>query len=185
MVRESKLRRRCQRAYRPRIPDAPRLKCELNTKSNYTPRAASIGKLAATRVHKYSIRRGLFRSIDDAAKLQRAADAQPESRKHVALRTASPAPTHTPAFAILAPEAKKVSVLSSVPWICILIFGSTGRWPLVFRFIKGAIHAEILLPVFLHAVFTAFVVYLDTSVFDSVGLPSSIVGLFSPLFLEY
>jgi hypothetical protein len=36
------------------------------------------------------------------------------------------------------------------------------RWPLVFRFIKGAIHVEILLPVFLHAMFTAFVVYLDT-----------------------
>ncbi|KAJ5152177.1 hypothetical protein N7492_010472 [Penicillium capsulatum] len=49
------------------------------------------------------------------------------------------------------------------------------RWPLVFRFIKGAIHAEILLPVCLHAVFTAFVVYLDTNVFDSVGLPSSII----------
>lgn len=51
------------------------------------------------------------------------------------------------------------------------------RWPLVFRFIKGAIHAAILLPVFLHAAFTAFVVYLDVYVFDTVGLPSSIVGL--------
>ena len=50
------------------------------------------------------------------------------------------------------------------------------RWPLVFRFIKGAIHAAILLPVFLHAAFTAFVVYLDIYVFDTVGLPSSIVG---------
>ncbi|KAJ5690022.1 Bestrophin/UPF0187 [Penicillium macrosclerotiorum] len=49
------------------------------------------------------------------------------------------------------------------------------RWPLAFRFIKGAIHAEILLPLFLHAVFTAFVVYLDNYVFDSVGLPSSII----------
>ncbi|GAQ42706.1 hypothetical protein AtubIFM55763_009481 [Aspergillus tubingensis] len=49
------------------------------------------------------------------------------------------------------------------------------RWPLVFRFIKGAIHAAILLPVFLHAAFTAFVVYLDIYVFDTVGLPSSII----------
>ncbi|KAJ5140238.1 hypothetical protein N7448_003646 [Penicillium atrosanguineum] len=49
------------------------------------------------------------------------------------------------------------------------------RWPLVFRFIKGAIHVEILLPVFLHAVFTAFVVYLDTYAFDTVGIPSSII----------
>lgn len=51
-----------------------------------------------------------------------------------------------------------------------------SRWPLVFRFIKGAIHAEILLPVFLHALFTIFVVYLDTYVFDTVGLPSTIVS---------
>ena len=49
------------------------------------------------------------------------------------------------------------------------------RWPLVFRFIKGTIHADILLPVCLHALFTAFVVYLDTNVFDTVGLPASIV----------
>lgn len=55
------------------------------------------------------------------------------------------------------------------------------RWPLVFRFIKGAIHAQILLPVFLHAVFTAFVVYLDTYVFDTVGLPTSIVRGLSDL----
>ncbi|RAH65736.1 bestrophin family protein [Aspergillus aculeatinus CBS 121060] len=49
------------------------------------------------------------------------------------------------------------------------------RWPLVFRFIKGAIHAAILVPVFLHALFTAFVVWLDKDVFDTVGLPSSII----------
>lgn len=48
---------------------------------------------------------------------------------------------------------------------------------MVFRFIKGAIHAAILLPVFLHAAFTAFVVWLDQYVFDTVGLPSSIVGV--------
>ncbi|KAE8154988.1 UPF0187 domain protein [Aspergillus avenaceus] len=49
------------------------------------------------------------------------------------------------------------------------------RWPLVFRFIKGAIHGAIVLPVFLHALFTAFVVYLDLYMFDTVGLPSSII----------
>ncbi|KAJ5620317.1 Bestrophin/UPF0187 [Penicillium lagena] len=56
------------------------------------------------------------------------------------------------------------------------------RWPLVFRFIKGAIHAAILLPVFFHAVFTAFVVYLDNYIFDTVGLPTSIVSLFPSLY---
>lgn len=51
------------------------------------------------------------------------------------------------------------------------------RWPLVFRFIKGAIHGAILVPVFLHAVFTALIVYLDTYVFETVGLPSTIVRM--------
>ncbi|EAW13210.1 bestrophin family protein [Aspergillus clavatus NRRL 1] len=49
------------------------------------------------------------------------------------------------------------------------------RWPLVFRFIKGAIHGAILVPVSLHALFTALVVYLDECVFDTVGLPNSII----------
>ncbi|KAF7718537.1 Bestrophin, RFP-TM, chloride channel family protein [Penicillium ucsense] len=49
------------------------------------------------------------------------------------------------------------------------------RWPLVFRFIKGAIHAQILVSVFLHALFTAFVVYLDNHVFETVVLPPSII----------
>ncbi|KAJ5120324.1 uncharacterized protein N7515_009712 [Penicillium bovifimosum] len=49
------------------------------------------------------------------------------------------------------------------------------RWPLVFRFIKGAIHGAILFPVFLHAMFTALIVYLDTYVFETVGLPSTII----------
>ncbi|KAI9928107.1 hypothetical protein MW887_002140 [Aspergillus wentii] len=44
----------------------------------------------------------------------------------------------------------------------------------VFRFIKGAIHGAILLPVSLHALFTAFVVFLDTYVF-TVGLPATII----------
>lgn len=49
------------------------------------------------------------------------------------------------------------------------------RLPLVFRFIKGAIHGAILIPVFCHAVFTAIVVVLDRHVFNTVGLPSTIV----------
>ncbi|KAL4889634.1 Bestrophin, RFP-TM, chloride channel-domain-containing protein [Aspergillus ambiguus] len=49
------------------------------------------------------------------------------------------------------------------------------RWPLVFRFVKGAVHGQILLSVVLHAMFTAFVVCLDRYVFDTVGLPNSII----------
>ncbi|BCS19401.1 bestrophin family protein [Aspergillus puulaauensis] len=49
------------------------------------------------------------------------------------------------------------------------------RWPLVFRFIKGAIHGAILIYVLFHAAFTAFVVCLDRYVFDTVGLPNTII----------
>ncbi|KAL1966888.1 hypothetical protein VTN77DRAFT_3853 [Rasamsonia byssochlamydoides] len=49
------------------------------------------------------------------------------------------------------------------------------RWPLVFRFIKGAVHGAIIVPVICHAIFTAFVVCLDKYVFESVGLPSTII----------
>lgn len=35
------------------------------------------------------------------------------------------------------------------------------RWPLVLRFIKGAIHRDISFPVILHAAFAALIVYLD------------------------
>ncbi|KAL2011414.1 hypothetical protein VTN00DRAFT_4132 [Thermoascus crustaceus] len=49
------------------------------------------------------------------------------------------------------------------------------RWPLVFRFIKGAVHGAIIVPVVCHALFTALVVYLDTNVLESVGLPSTII----------
>ncbi|KAB2581327.1 putative upf0187 domain protein [Lasiodiplodia theobromae] len=48
------------------------------------------------------------------------------------------------------------------------------RWPLVLRFIKGAIHGAIFVPVFLHAAFTALIVYLDSTV-GEFGLPSSII----------
>ncbi|KAL4954673.1 Bestrophin, RFP-TM, chloride channel-domain-containing protein [Aspergillus filifer] len=49
------------------------------------------------------------------------------------------------------------------------------RWPLVFRFIKGAIHGAILVYVVFHAVFTAFVIVLDKYVFENVGLPNTII----------
>ncbi|KAI5300257.1 hypothetical protein KEM56_002607 [Ascosphaera pollenicola] len=50
------------------------------------------------------------------------------------------------------------------------------RWPLVLRFIKGAVHIDILLPVVLHALFTAAVVYLDTYVIErGIGLPPTII----------
>ncbi|EGD92270.1 hypothetical protein H112_00168 [Trichophyton rubrum D6] len=49
------------------------------------------------------------------------------------------------------------------------------RWPLVLRFIKGAIHGAILLPVLGHAIFTVIVVILDKHVFDTVGVPPTII----------
>ncbi|KAI9827823.1 MAG: Mitochondrial-processing peptidase subunit alpha [Thelocarpon impressellum] len=49
------------------------------------------------------------------------------------------------------------------------------RWPLVLRFIKGAIHVAIFVPVVLHALFTVLVVYLDQYVNPNLGLPSSII----------
>ncbi|KKZ66460.1 membrane protein [[Emmonsia] crescens] len=49
------------------------------------------------------------------------------------------------------------------------------RWPLVLRFIKGAVHGAILIPVVLHALFTALIVYLDKYVYDSLGLPPTII----------
>ncbi|KAI9730982.1 MAG: hypothetical protein M1834_005443 [Cirrosporium novae-zelandiae] len=49
------------------------------------------------------------------------------------------------------------------------------RWPLVLRFIKGAIHGAILLPVFLHALFTILIVYIDQNLDHNLGLPASII----------
>ncbi|KAF2197130.1 hypothetical protein GQ43DRAFT_425186 [Delitschia confertaspora ATCC 74209] len=49
------------------------------------------------------------------------------------------------------------------------------RWPLVLRFYKGAIHNLIILPVTLHSLFTALIVYLDRHVTGNLGLPASIV----------
>ncbi|KAL8729525.1 MAG: hypothetical protein Q9181_004970 [Wetmoreana brouardii] len=48
------------------------------------------------------------------------------------------------------------------------------RWPLALRFIKGAIHGAIILPVLLHAAFAVVIVALDHNVQD-VGLPPNIV----------
>ncbi|KAJ9658564.1 hypothetical protein H2201_007772 [Coniosporium apollinis] len=49
------------------------------------------------------------------------------------------------------------------------------RWPLVLRFVKGAIHGAILLPVLLHSLFTALVVYTNHHLRGHLGLPGSIV----------
>jgi putative membrane protein len=49
------------------------------------------------------------------------------------------------------------------------------RIPLVLRFTKGAIHGIVFLPVLLHSLFTVLIVYLDTRVLESLGLPSTII----------
>ena len=49
------------------------------------------------------------------------------------------------------------------------------RWPLVLRFIKGAIHVDIAVPVILSALWSAFIVYLDHVRDDHIGLPGSII----------
>jgi putative membrane protein len=49
------------------------------------------------------------------------------------------------------------------------------RLPLVLRFSKGAVHDIIALPVSLHSLFTVLIVYLDTYVWDSINIPSTII----------
>jgi putative membrane protein len=49
------------------------------------------------------------------------------------------------------------------------------RLPLVLRFAKGAVHDIIALPVSLHSLFTVLIVYLDTYVWDSINIPSTII----------
>ncbi|KAF2281114.1 UPF0187-domain-containing protein, partial [Westerdykella ornata] len=50
------------------------------------------------------------------------------------------------------------------------------RLPLVLRFSKGAVHTLILLPVTLHMLFTALIVYIDRNVPGlSIGVPSTII----------
>lgn len=49
------------------------------------------------------------------------------------------------------------------------------KWPLAFRFIKGAIHHVIILPMMLHGLFATLVVYFDRTKGYPLGLPTSIV----------
>ncbi|KAL3426777.1 hypothetical protein PVAG01_00286 [Phlyctema vagabunda] len=49
------------------------------------------------------------------------------------------------------------------------------RWPLVLRFIKGAVHGAILVPTVLHALFAAVVVYIDQEIDGNLRLPASIM----------
>lgn len=51
------------------------------------------------------------------------------------------------------------------------------------RFIKGAIHSHIVLPVILHAIFTALVVSSDLFLHFRADMPPSIVSLWSTLLL--
>ncbi|KAL8783915.1 MAG: hypothetical protein Q9195_009246 [Heterodermia aff. obscurata] len=55
------------------------------------------------------------------------------------------------------------------------VFMTSHRWPLVLRFIKGAIHKAIVIPVVLHGLFAALVVYLDSYHEGNLGLPASII----------
>lgn len=47
------------------------------------------------------------------------------------------------------------------------------------RFIKGAIHRDIALPVFVHAAFTTLIVFLHVRLQHNFGLPSSVVSSLS------
>ncbi|TKA74464.1 hypothetical protein B0A55_05242 [Friedmanniomyces simplex] len=49
------------------------------------------------------------------------------------------------------------------------------RWPLVLRFIKGAIHIDIGIPVVLHAGFAALICYIDEVKEGHLGIPSSVI----------
>ncbi|CAG8950220.1 hypothetical protein HYFRA_00008458 [Hymenoscyphus fraxineus] len=49
------------------------------------------------------------------------------------------------------------------------------RWPLVLRFTKGSIHRTILLPVTIHALLAAFIVYVNQHINSDFNLPSSII----------
>lgn len=49
------------------------------------------------------------------------------------------------------------------------------RWPLVLRVIKGSVHADIAIPVILHAAVACLVCYLDDIKSGHFGLPSSTI----------
>lgn len=53
------------------------------------------------------------------------------------------------------------------------------RIPLVLRFIKGSIHSEILVPVILHGLFAALIVYLDDYTDYTPHLPGSLTSCLS------
>ncbi|KAK6440605.1 hypothetical protein LTR95_003161 [Oleoguttula sp. CCFEE 5521] len=48
------------------------------------------------------------------------------------------------------------------------------RWPLALRFIKGAIHADIAIPVLLHSAFAALVTYIDRIREDHIGFDGNV-----------
>jgi putative membrane protein len=49
------------------------------------------------------------------------------------------------------------------------------RIPLVLRFSRGAVHDIIAVPVLLHSLFTVLIVYLDTNIWGSIAVPSTII----------
>lgn len=49
------------------------------------------------------------------------------------------------------------------------------RLPLVLRFAKGSIHSAIYVPVILHSLFTALIVYLDTFPNVHISIPATII----------
>jgi putative membrane protein len=49
------------------------------------------------------------------------------------------------------------------------------RLPLVLRFAKGAVHDLIAVPVAVHSLFTALIVYLDTYITGSISIPATII----------
>lgn len=49
------------------------------------------------------------------------------------------------------------------------------RWPLVLRFIKGAIHVDIAIAVLLHAAFATLICYLDSNLDGHLGIPSATI----------
>ncbi|KAK3627109.1 hypothetical protein LTR56_019433 [Elasticomyces elasticus] len=49
------------------------------------------------------------------------------------------------------------------------------RWPLVLRFVKGAIHVDIGVAVILHAAFAALICYIDEVHDGHLGIPSSVI----------
>ncbi|SMY21195.1 unnamed protein product [Zymoseptoria tritici ST99CH_1A5] len=49
------------------------------------------------------------------------------------------------------------------------------RWPLVLRFVKGAVHVDIAIAVILHAAFTALICYWQVEKNGHLSIPSSVV----------